>query len=62
MNKKKLTPIQESRKKWEDKMYRINFRITKDKKEKLLDYCEKNNISVNSLLNKLVDYELNKNK
>lgn len=61
MKTKKLTPIQQSKRNWEEKMDRINFRMPKGKKKILLEYCEKHNTSINSLLNKLVDELLSKN-
>ena len=62
MKKKELSPIQKSKKNWEDKMYKINFRIDKSKKDKLLEYCAKNGLTVNGFLNKLVDEALDKDK
>ena len=61
MKTKKLTPIQQSKRNWEEKMDRINFRMPKGKKEILLEYCNRHNTSINSLLNKLVDELLSKN-
>ena len=55
-----LTPAKKkANEKYErDKVDRINFRMPKGKKEQLKLAAEKRNVSVNTLLNMLVDEEL----
>lgn len=46
-------------KKWEGKFKQRIIRIPFNKDKKLVDYCKKNKESINGLVNKLIDKELN---
>lgn len=49
-------------KKTNPKTERIIFPLTPNLKAELQAYCEKNDISMSSLINKLIKQELDKNK